>query len=518
MGTTAKVIGPGWRRALPALALLWLVIIVVYRDAGLAMVALWNRSETYAHAWVVPPISLWLIWRMRAHVLAIDPRPAYWTLLPMAAVGLVWLLGELVAVNTATQFALVAMLVLAVPALLGIEVTKALVFPLGFLFFAVPAGEFMTPTLMQWTAEVTIGALRLSGIPVYREGLQFVIPSGHWSVVEACSGIRYLISSVMVGTLFAYLNYQSTQRRLVFVGISIIVPLVANWLRAYMIVMLGHYSNNQIAAGADHLVYGWVLFGIVIVLLYWIGARWAEAMPDSPVLPAAKAAWPVAGGWGMVVLSAVVVLVPLAIWQRIDANERDATVQLKLPLVMASWQVSDEPAPGWTPGFMNPSASTRVGYADAGGAKVGVYIGYYRQQDGERKLVSSTNVLVSGGDHGWNVVGGGARTVPLEADVLAVREGQLLQAESPGQSRRQRLRIWQLYWVDGQLEAGNVRAKLSGAWGRLKGRGDDSAVILLFADDDDPARSEASLTQFVATGLPAIVASLEATRRAAQEP
>lgn len=511
-------VGPGWRRALPALVMLWMVIAFVYRDAGLAMVALWNRSETYAHAWVVPPISLWLIWRMRTQVLALDPRPAFWVLLPLAAVGLVWLLGELVAVNTATQFALVAMLVLAVPALLGIEVAKALVFPLGFLFFAVPAGEFMTPTLMQWTAEVTIGALRLSGIPVYREGLQFVIPSGHWSVVEACSGIRYLISSIMVGTLFAYLNYQSTRRRLVFVGISIIVPLVANWLRAYMIVMLGHYSNNQIAAGADHLVYGWVLFGIVIVLLYWIGARWAESMPDAPVLPAAKAAWPVASGWGMVVLSIGVVWIPLAIWQRIDALERDATVQLKMPAVMPGWQSADEPAPAWTPGFANPSARVKVGYAAPGGAKVGVYVGYYRQQGGERKLVSSINVLVSSADQGWNVVAGGARTVPLDTGVLAVREGQLLQTETPGRQRRQRIRVWQFYWVDGHLEASNVQAKLSGAWGRLKGRGDDSAAILLFADDEDPARAEASLIQFASTGLSAIVASLEATRRAAQEP
>ena len=53
---------------------------------------------------------------------------------------------------------------------------------------------------------------------MYREGLQFVIPSGNWSVVEACSGVRYLIASVMVGTLFAYLNYSTMRRRLIFVA------------------------------------------------------------------------------------------------------------------------------------------------------------------------------------------------------------------------------------------------------------------------------------------------------------
>ena len=62
----------------------------------------------------------------------------------------------------------------------------------------------------------------------------------------------------------------------VLVGVAIVVPVVANWLRAYMIVMLGHLSNNTIAVGVDHLVYGWVFFGIVIMLMFWIGARWAE--------------------------------------------------------------------------------------------------------------------------------------------------------------------------------------------------------------------------------------------------
>ena len=55
-----------------------------------------------------------------------------------------------------------------------------------------PFGEFALPQMMEWTANFTVLALRLSGIPVFREGLQFVIPSGNWSVVEACSGVRYL--------------------------------------------------------------------------------------------------------------------------------------------------------------------------------------------------------------------------------------------------------------------------------------------------------------------------------------
>jgi exosortase/archaeosortase family protein len=113
--------------------------------------------------------------------------------------------------------------------------------------------------------------LRASGIPVFREGNKIVIPSGAWLVVEACSGVRYLLASLMVGTLFAYLNYQSARRRWTFVALSILIPIVANWIRAYLIVMLGHLSGNKIAVGVDHLIYGWLFFGVIIASMYGWG-------------------------------------------------------------------------------------------------------------------------------------------------------------------------------------------------------------------------------------------------------
>ena len=98
---------------------------------------------------------------------------------------------------------------------------------------------------MERTADFTVMALRATGVPVYREGLHFIIPSGAWSVIEACSGIRYLLASVMVGTLFGYLNYQSLKKRVLFMGVAVLTPLIANWLRAYMIVMIGPSPGNS---------------------------------------------------------------------------------------------------------------------------------------------------------------------------------------------------------------------------------------------------------------------------------
>jgi exosortase len=136
--------------------------------------------------------------------------------------------------------------------------------------------------------DFTVLALQATGIPVYREGNQFTIPSGNWSVVEACSGVRYLLASFMVGTLFGYLTYRSTRRRWIFAAISIAVPIFANWVRAYLIVLLGHLSGNKLAVGADHLIYGWVFFGVVVGLMYAVGTLWAE--PEGPIKASASGA------------------------------------------------------------------------------------------------------------------------------------------------------------------------------------------------------------------------------------
>src|SRR4029077_9557246 len=154
---------------------------------------------------------------------------------------------------------------------------------------AVPFGEALIPPLINFTADFTVGALQLTGVPVYREGSFFTIPSGNWSVVEACSGLRYLIASFTLGALYAYLTYRSLKRRLVFIGLSIIVPVLANGVRAYLIVITGHLSDMRLAVGIDHLIYGWVFFGIVMLLLFWIGTFWREDQSGQDRTPGNRA-------------------------------------------------------------------------------------------------------------------------------------------------------------------------------------------------------------------------------------
>ncbi len=72
------------------------------------------------------------------------------------------------------------------------------------------------------------------------------------------------------------MTYRSLARRIAFVALSLIVPIFANGIRAYLIVMTGHLSDMSLAVGVDHLIYGWIFFGFVMMLLFWIGSIWRE--------------------------------------------------------------------------------------------------------------------------------------------------------------------------------------------------------------------------------------------------
>ena len=466
--------------------LVW--ILFLYRGTGLAMVEIWWRSETFTHAFLVPPIALWLIWRKRSNLAGTSVHPNLWFLPAIALVGFGWLLGDLVAVNAVTQLALVTMLILCVPAVCGIAWTRKILFPLGFLFFAVPIGEFAMPTLMEWTADFTVLALRLSGIPVFREGLQFVIPTGNWSVVEACSGVRYLIASVTVGTLFAYLNYQSAKRRALFVLVSILVPVFANWVRAYLIVMLGHYSGNKLAAGVDHLIYGWVFFGIVIMAMFYIGSRWADAplnLPNNEIGTAPKfsAKTHLTDSKKLVFATILVVGVaalPVIVVQKIDAWNKSGQVQLVAPQQLSTdWLQNQQSSASWTPAFVNPSVQLETSYSQ-GERTVGLYVGYYRQQGYQRKMVSSDNALVRTKDTRWALVERGQKNIIFGPIFVNAKTAILRGSSIDTVGSTERLVVRQFYWINGQLSSSDVMAKIYGAFARLRGRGDDAAVIIFY--------------------------------------
>lgn len=507
IGETASFAGWPLLAILVASALFWL--LVWHGEILRSMIEMWMHSETFAHGFLIVPISGWLIWRQRHDIQMLAPRANFWMLLPLAIVGFVWLLGNLASVVVVQQYCLIFMLLLLVATILGNEIVKVLTFPLLFLLFAVPFGEILLPTLMEHTADFAVFALRLSGIPVYREGLYFTVPSGNWSVVEACSGLRYLIASLTLGFLYAYLTYRSLMRRVIFIVLSIAVPIVANWVRAYMIVMIGHLSSMKLAVGVDHLIYGWLFFGIVMLLLFWIGSFWredeisAEAKPDSSQIPLiGQSQW--AGMVAATILAAGTVSALPVVASYIQSGFR-LQPNLQAPPESGRWQRSSGSLTDWMPEFINPSSHVSQVYSDGSG-RVALYIGYYRKQRQNAELVTSQNALVHTNHKVWGRISEMPRVLRLDANKIDLIESKL-------RSPMTQLLVWHWYSVDGQYTTNPYWAKLLQAKSQLLGRGDDGAVIIVstvidMSSDDATNR----LRAFVSAMSPAIATSLQNAR------
>ena len=348
-------------------------------------VAIWERSETFAHCFIILPICLYLIKQKWTELNAAEIRSEPMAILLMVPVLAVWLFGSLAQLLVIEQAAAFFMLPVMIWAVMGNRVARILLFTLGFWMFSVPVGEFLIPQLQELTADITVYSLQLTGIPVYREGLYIAIPGGLFEVAVACSGIRYLIASFTLGTLYAYLNYNGYKKRLIFVLFSILLPLLANGIRAYGIVIIAHLSDMKYATGVDHLIYGWLFFGVVILIMFSIGNIWAdpvkpfsqEAPAQGPQIPVSKTASVSAG---------VLMLVVVALGYKYVVTNPVSDFQPQVNRIyQAQGEIQDT---SWLPVFHNPSLE-----ASNQGDGIDYYLAYYDANTLEREMINTRNRL-----------------------------------------------------------------------------------------------------------------------------
>lgn len=449
-----------------ALARGWLALTAAYvfatlflfHETAASIVAIWMRSQTFAHGFLVAPISLWLIWRQRHELAAIDPKPAPWVLVLTAGGVLLWLLARMVDIQIIQQLCLVGILITGVWTLLGTRIVYTIAFPLAFLFTAVPMGESLIVPLTNLTADTTEYLIRLSGVPLLREGNFLTLPTGKWSVVEACSGIRYLIASVTLGLVYAYLAYRVWWKRVIFVVAATVAPIVANSLRAYGVVMLGHLSNMKYGVGVDHLYYGWIFFGIVMLLLFWLGSFWEDGQAkqggnEEHRQEPSVSPWSPSCLVTVLVMLVLVALGPLVSWSMLRASTSMDLAELQTPEAGVSWVASSHHDWNWLP--HQPGADQVLeNYYHRGTDTAGLFLYQYLTQQQGVELVAGAQPWTSGGE-GWHLRQRDMVNITLDRGKRTLRVQEALIS-----SGQRHLLIWSWYRVDGQYTSNPYLAKL----------------------------------------------------------
>lgn len=458
------------------------------------MAGIWWRSDTFAHGMLVPLISAWLIWREKHRLHNILLSSSWLALAALIIGGLVWLIGIAADIAVLHQLAAVGLLIALVPALLGLRLALALLFPLLYLLFMVPFGEELTPALQQITADITVQALRMSGIPVYINGLFIEIPTGRFEVAEACSGIRYLIASLAVGTLYAYLTYQRASKRLIFILAALLVPILANGIRAYGIVLIAHLSEMKYATGVDHLIYGWLFFGLVMGLMFWVGSYWRDPEPTlaskqpgatTPTATASSAAT----SRRLPVLAVTLVLFSLIGLANAQLNQTVAKPLLAdYQITLNAWQTDETAVSDWQPDFIGADR-TLLQHFRKGEQAVGLYIGDYQSEAQDKELINQMNQINSAAN--WTVHSRSGITARLGALQLPLTATELRHANGA-----KRL-IWHGFQAYDRFANNGIQVKLWQALNRLSGSTYLSSVYAIAIDYEDSQHAEQQLTRFM---------------------
>ena len=277
-----------WRMPLARLALAWLGIFALTAREWGQMAHQWWDIDTYNHILLVPLLVIWLI-SLRVKGLR-QLNPQHWTPgLGLVLAGLtLWLIGRASGINLIAQAGAVGALQASLIAFLGLRVVTYLLLPAAMLTFLVPFGDEIIPFLQSITAEIAIKLTMWSGVEAVYEDIYIHTPVGLFIVAEECSGVKFLIAMVTLGVLVAFTSFATWKRRMAFMAACLIVPIIANGIRAWGTIFIAQSKGVEFAAGFDHIVYGWVFFAIVMAIVIGGALPFFDREPENAGYSAAE--------------------------------------------------------------------------------------------------------------------------------------------------------------------------------------------------------------------------------------
>lgn len=363
----------------------------LFTQEAIGAFRVWEDSRTFNHCFLVLPLSLFLLWQRRQDLENLRATPDWRAVPVMLGVSFVWLAASVAGILEARQLVVMTMVQVALFGIFGAAFYRRAAAPFLYLYFLVPSGEFLIPALQAFTARFAVLGLHILAIPVFSNGAVIEIPAGTFVVAEACAGLRFLVAAVAFGVFFSVLTYRSWLKRTVFIAFSIVVPIIANGFRALGLIAAAEWIGNATAALADHILYGWIFFSLILVLLVWIGQMFSDMHESEGDQSAAPAAGPA-------MLSAWTAFAGVACFLAAAAGPvsgafldmgQAVSVPQAAPVVAPPWRriasTSD-----WRPILVQPTRIYFDTFAD-GGDTIDRFIALYGEEGRGNNLVRSSN-------------------------------------------------------------------------------------------------------------------------------
>jgi exosortase len=241
-------------------------VAAAYWDVGTGLVRQWAADDNYSHGFLIAPLAAFFAWQQRAALAALPVRPSGWGAAGVLVAAILFVTGRLGAELFLTRVSLVLLIASAVAFLFGSAHVRLLRFPLLFLLLMVPLpavlfNQIAFP-LQLLASQVGEVALRAAGVPVLRDGNVLELETLRLEVVEACSGIRSLVSLLAFALVLGRFGGGSTGRVWLLALATVPIAIAANAARVAATGLAAHTWGSGVAEGAFHAIAGAVVFGV----------------------------------------------------------------------------------------------------------------------------------------------------------------------------------------------------------------------------------------------------------------
>jgi exosortase len=260
------------KHQMPWTMIAWFGVLLIagYAPVLRSLVAQWNDDPDMGHGFFVPVIVGYIVWQRREEIMALTPKPNWWGAVLVFWGGLQLLLASLGAELFTARVSFVITIIGVVWMMGGTEILKKLAFPLFLLFFMIPIPAVIysaaTFKLQILASKLADEALTVLQVPVLREGNVLELPNQKLSVVEACSGIRSLLSLTFLSLVYGYFFEKKRWIRIVLFFSTIPIAIVANASRVTITGIMTQIKA-ELAEGFFHEAQGWVIFMVALVIL-----------------------------------------------------------------------------------------------------------------------------------------------------------------------------------------------------------------------------------------------------------
>lgn len=245
---------------------------LLYHHTIVKLVNDWSTDDNFSHGFLVPIIAGYMIWHYRERLARISIQSSYWGYLLLLGGMLFHIAGNIGAELFIQRFSIILTLMGLTAILFGVDVLKKTLVPLLYLLLMIPIPAIIWNKiafpLQLFAAKLSSEFITFIGITVLREGNILHLANTTLEVVDACSGLRSLMSMLALSAAFAYISSMKNTGKWILFLSAVPIAIAVNIIRLTVTAMMAKYIGAEAAQGFLHDISGFIIFFVALILLY----------------------------------------------------------------------------------------------------------------------------------------------------------------------------------------------------------------------------------------------------------